>query len=242
MPVHPRTLGSRAPKARGVLFDTLEEARAALALGAAMFRCSVCGRAHRSAGNGWRPCARRLAAEWGLLWDGPGMRPLAFVLSRETPLEPPPLGSPQVVLSVRRDVLAGAVRNARAAWRRVMKESLEKLGVSLAGKLTGCGFWHRLGSPEEVELAGLPGRAVWVIRSTFSWARGTEAVIWENAMLWVIAVADAVGRLILTRGMVWMGGEEALGWVLASTTSAEDLVRWMVHVLHAAGGRSSGGL
>lgn len=226
---------------RGACFENLDEARAAFALGPMVFRCSVCGRAHRSAGGGWRPCARRLAAEWGLLWDGPGMRPLAFVFSRRPPLSPPVLGSPQVVLSVRREVLAGAVRDARAARERAMEQALKKLGARVAGEFAGPGRWQKAYSLRELEAAGLPESIASDIRSTCCWTRGAKALVWRSEPFSVVAIAD-VASLAITRGAFWTGGGKAVWWVLASTASAENLVRWMVHVLHAAGGRSGGGL
>ena len=242
MLARPRALESRMPKTRGVLFDTLEEARAAFALGPVTFRCNVCGCFHRSAGNGWRSCAQRLAIEWGLFWDGTGVRPLAYVFSRWPPLSPPVLGSPQVVLSVRREVLAGAVRDARAAWERAMEQALRKLGAQAAGEFAWPGRWQKAYSLCELEAAGVPESIVSDIRSTYCWARGTEALVWRGGVLWVVAIADAVERLTITRGVVWAGGGRAVWWVLASTASAENLLRWMVRVLHAAGGQSGGGL
>jgi hypothetical protein len=169
------------------------------------------------------------------------MRPLAFVFSRWPPLSPPVLGSPQAVLSVCREVLAGAVRDARAARERAMEQALKEFGARVAGGFAEPGRWQKAHSLRELEAAGLPESVVSDIRNTYCWAWGTKALVWGSEPLWVVAIADVVKRLTITRGAVWAGGR-AVWWMLASTASAENLVRWLVHVLHAAGGRSGGGL
>lgn len=60
---------------RDLVFQNFEEALAAYVLGPFLFRCSVCGRTHKSAGRGWAACAAKLMRDHALSsWASPDAR------------------------------------------------------------------------------------------------------------------------------------------------------------------------
>ncbi|MEW5932063.1 MAG: hypothetical protein AB1816_00565 [Bacillota bacterium] len=231
------------PEPRPVVFSDLEAARAAFALGPVAFRCTVCGRVHRSQAGGWQPCARRLESEYGLACVGDRVHVCAFLSSEIACFRPAVLGPPQALLSVIPDGLWPAVeraaREALAGWRDAAEQALAWLAERLDWEWAKPARWWEFASPAGLERARLLECALMAARFTLRYSRGTRVLAWGNGAAWMLVFADAGARFTESRGPAWpSGGLDLVSWTVASAAPVEETLVWMADVL-ARGGRGA---